>query len=125
MVAWTASGSPCRRLQRQSSHVGFMGTLNQFRNVGRVALFIGPDDGDGGTTEATWIPATYIEQTEVPTGTRYDGLVHVSNKAVGPNSGEPVFPEPLYQVTKNWLDLRDGGGRSTESAAVLTRIEIL
>lgn len=80
-----------------SSHVSFMGTLDEFRDVGRIALFAGPDDGEGDTTEATWNPATYIQEAEVATGSRYYGLVHYLNKAKSYH--DPVF----YKVTKNWL----------------------
>ena len=66
-----------------TSHGSFMGTLPEFRSIGRVALFAGPDDGEGGETEAAWNPATYIQDAhpEADTATRYYGLVHVLNKA--------------------------------------------
>ncbi|MFL6230337.1 MAG: BPSS1187 family protein [Pyrinomonadaceae bacterium] len=85
-----------------SSHISFMGSLARFRNIGRVALFAGPDDGNGGTTEEAWHPATYIQQPEVSTADRYYGLVHVLNKARRLDSGEEVDPPPVYQVIKNW-----------------------
>ena len=80
-----------------SSHSSLMGSLDKFQNVGRVALFAGPNDGGLGTTEDTWTPATYIQETEVPTAERYYGLVHVRNHE--PN--EPNNP-PIYQIYKNW-----------------------
>jgi hypothetical protein len=79
-----------------SSHSSFMGTLAQFGGVGRIGLFAGPNDGHGGTTEADWNPATYIQETEVPTSARYFGLVHERNHA--PNAPDP----PIYQIYKNW-----------------------
>lgn len=85
-----------------TSHSSFMAQLARFRDIGRVALFAGPDDGNGGETEDEWNPATYIQNPEVPTADRYYGLVHELNKARKINSGIEVDPPPIYQVLKNW-----------------------
>jgi hypothetical protein len=85
-----------------ASHASYMGQLAQFQEIGRVALFAGPDDGNGGESEAEWNPATYIQEHGVPTADRYYGLVHKLNKAKTINGGKEVKPAPIYQVLKNW-----------------------
>jgi hypothetical protein len=84
-----------------SSHSSYMGSLTQFQDIGRVSLFAGPDDGKGGEDEATWNSATYIQDAETDTATRYYGLVHDLNKARKLTTGEEIDP-PAYQVYKNW-----------------------
>ena len=86
-----------------SSNASFMGSIEEFKDVGRVSLFAGPDDGDGeGGTEAEWDPATYIQDATTDTATRYYGLVHYLNKARKLTNGDEVDPPPAYQVYKNW-----------------------
>jgi hypothetical protein len=85
-----------------SSHSSFIGSLSRFRDISRVALFAGPDDGVGETDESTFDPATYIETTEVETASRYYGLVHELNKARKLQSGVENDPAPSFKVYQNW-----------------------
>lgn len=78
-----------------SSHASRMGTL--YPDIARVALFAGPNDGDGHTA-GTWDPASYIQLVEGITDTRYYGLVHILNKA--PNDTDDV----VFKVTNNWFE---------------------
>ena len=78
-----------------SSYASFMGTLYP---VGRVALFAGPNDGEG-NSEEKWVIADYIERIAGVTDTRYYGLVHELNWA---DRREDTFKPVLYEVTEAW-----------------------
>ena len=78
-----------------SSHASRMGTL--YLSIGRVALFAGPNDGDGNTA-GTWDPASYIQRVVGITDTRYFGLVHWLNKA------KTDTDEVVFKVTNNWVE---------------------
>jgi hypothetical protein len=80
-----------------SAHAAYMGTLPELRGVGRVALFAGPNDGVGDSTE-TWESASYIQLIEGVTDTHYYGLVHQKQHATSDSPAAYV----LYQVTNNW-----------------------
>jgi hypothetical protein len=78
-----------------STHASYMGTL--YQDIGRVALFVGPDDGDGGREHR--LPASYIRRIEGITNTRYYGLVHEKNKAPSDEESD----NRLYRVESNWV----------------------
>jgi len=79
-----------------SSHASFMGT--QFQEIGRVALFSGPNDGEGNSEH--WRPSHYIQEIDGITNTRYYGLVHYLNNAKSYLPSDNV----LFKVTENWAE---------------------
>ena len=74
------------------SYAALMGILKP--SVGRVALFAGPNDGEGGSEEE-WVSADYIQRIPGITDTHYYGLVHEKNKASATSN-------TLYKVTNAW-----------------------
>jgi len=96
-----------------STYASFMGS-KLYPKVERVALFSGPNDGDG-DSEEEWTTADYIQNVE-GTGTRYYGLVHWYNKANTQHcGGVPVITEYLlYQVMEAWLKFGMGPPSNSE-----------
>ena len=80
-----------------SSHAAYMGTLPELRNVGRVSLFAGPNDGVGDSAE-DWESATYVQLIDGVTDARYYGLVHQKQHAKSDSPADYL----LYQVANNW-----------------------
>jgi hypothetical protein len=68
----------------------------QFQEIGRVALFSGPNDGEGNSEH--WRPSHYIQEIDGITNTRYYGLVHYLNNAKSYLPSDNV----LFKVTENW-----------------------